>query len=51
MEVINVLYDKAINRIKDKNTSSSRYDHNQMSQHDYFAKGLWPFFSLHDFCI
>jgi hypothetical protein len=20
------------------------FDHNQTSQHDYFAKGLWPFF-------
>jgi hypothetical protein len=26
-------------------------NHNQMSQHDYFAKVLWPFFGLHDFCI
>ncbi len=35
MEVINVLYDKGINRIKDKTTWSSRCDHNQ---------GLWPLF-------
>jgi hypothetical protein len=44
MEFINVLYDKGINHIKDKTTSLSRCDHNQMNQHDYFAKGLWPFF-------
>jgi hypothetical protein len=26
-------------------------NHNEMSQHDYFAKRLWPFFSPHDLHI
>ncbi len=44
MEVINVLHDKGINRIKDKTTLSYGCHHNQMNQHDYFAKKLWPSF-------